>query len=512
MRTSSDLLWKLIGSMSSREKLYFRRNFTDPRHAEKSLYLRLFDAIAAQKVYDEPAIIRKFSPGLTRKNMAAQKHYLYAQLCDALLSYDSRDDHSHEIYRSLQLIRVLRKKGLLDEAHSLWEKTVSRARSSESFALLNMLKAEFGKMILFSGNQTPHEELHKIFKGHVISYQVYMELMNLRDMYTEVLLLKRKAHYDIDEPLKKRMEELLERVEQSEERFPAHSFWFLHYLRMTKATLLYLLNDVPQSLQLLSRVWENWKSNPHYLQSESEYYIEVLYMINYAGVLHGDFTYVEKIFNDPLNDRIGNAQRANFEAVKFIALNKIYNKTARYAEVETLVNFVKPKFKEWETVLNSDMNRTLVLSVGIASFVLEQYGDAFYFIKRGLTDFRDGAREEHAAVGQLLLLLTAYCMNNQRLFDSQYRSTYQYFYKRQKKRPFETALLQCLQRCFYMTDNREKISCYRQTLESLEKTSTDKIQQMAFNIFNFPGWLAAMTQRISYRKYVQKAVKDRSAA
>lgn len=494
--------------MSSTEKLYFRRNFTQLRTAEKSIYLKLFNVIERQKKYDEVAIIKKFSPLISHRNLASQKHYLYKQLCEALLYCDSLNDNTHAIYRDIQLIRMFRKKGMLDEANALWKKTVLKARRAEAFALLNLLKAEFGKMILFSGNQTGDDELHAIFRGNIISYSEYTEMMNLRDIYTEVLLLKRKAHFDIDEKLKARIEILLEMVQKTEDSYPAHSFWFRHYQRMNKATLLYLTHDIAGSLSLLHEVWEDWKLHPHYLETESEFYIEVLYMINYAGILKGEFDFVENVFNDPIHVKIGHAQRANFEAVKYLALNKIYNKTARYNEVEKLIDYVKAKYREWEPVLNADMNRTLTMSAGIASLVLEQYSDALYFIKRGLSEYREGGRKEQEAVGHLLLLLITYSINNARLFDAQYRSTYNYFYKKQKKRAFETSLVQCFHRTFYMTDKKEKQEAFKHTLNVIEKTKNDKVQQMAFSIFNFPGWLNVMIQRIPYRQYVQKTVRD----
>jgi hypothetical protein len=302
------------------------------------------------------------------------------------------------------------------------------------------------------------------------------------------------------------------RVERSELEFPAQSFWFRHYQRMNMATLLYLLNEPGRSLQLLDSVWQDWKQNRHYLISESEYFIEVLYMINYAGILDGRFSYVEKVFDDPVNSCIGNAQRANFEAVKFLALNRIYNKTAQYAQVEKLIAYVKSRYKLWEPVLNADMNRTLTLSVGIASLVLENYNDAVFFIKRGISDYRGGGREEQVAVGQLLLLLAAWCTDNARFFDAQYKTTYSYFYKRQKKRPFESALMQCFHKTFYLKDRKEKLLVFRRTLETLEAESHDKIQKRAFNIFNFPAWLQSKIEKIPYRQYVQKRIgKHREA-
>src|SRR4030095_7335742 len=164
----------------------------------------------------------------------------------------------------------------------------------------------------------------------IITYDEYSEMIVLRDIYTETLLLKRKAHFDLDDNLKNRIRGLLEIVKQSDGAQPAQSFGCRHYLRMNKATWLYLLNEIPESLQFLQETWEDWKKHPRYLQSDSEYYIELLYMINYAGILNGSYGYVEEIFNDPINEMVGHAHRANFEAIKYLALNKIYNKMARY--------------------------------------------------------------------------------------------------------------------------------------------------------------------------------------
>lgn len=510
MRTSSDLLWKLVRSMSAAEKLYFRRNFARP--GSNSLYLRIFDALARQKTYDEEALLRKFNPSLHRRNIASQKNYLYRQLCEALIHCDTAEDSMHEIYKQFQLIRLLRKKGMLDEAHTLWKKTVVKARHAEAFAFLNLLKGEFGKMILFSGNHTSQGELLSLFQSNLITYRDYGELIVLRDMYTELLLLKARAHYEIDENLRAKLEGMLERVKQSEKKFSPPSFWFRHYLRMTKATLLYLLNELDESLQLLTLCLQEWREKPAYLQSDGEYYIELLYMINYVGIARGEFAFVIGAFNHPVNQQVSKVHQANFEAIKFLALNKIYNKTARYGEVEKLIDHVKSRYRHWEPMLNADMNRTLTMSVGIAMVVLEKYDDALYFIRRGISYYRAGGREETVAVGHLLLLVVCYAANNSRLFDAQYKAAYGYFYKRQKKHSFQAAIMQCLQKTFYLPNRRDREQFFTRCLASLEKTGSDKVQQSVFNIFNFPGWLTARMQGITYRQYVERAYRARHAA
>ena len=511
MKTSSAFLWQLIRSMTANEKLFFKRNFAGCTNGSIPIYLQLFDAIAAQKTYDEEAILKKFKPSLNKKNIAFQKHYLQQQVSEAIAQYDNRNSAGHAIYNQILLIRVYRKKGLLDEAHTLWKKAVVKARATESYAKLNLLKTEFEKMILFSSLHTSYDDLHSVFKGNIITYTEYAEMITLRDIYTEVLLLKRKAHFDLDDELKQRISLLLERVNATNTTPNRRSFWFRHYFGMSKATLLYLLQDTPSAFSLLKKVWLDWKDNQNFISTDGEFYIEVLYMINYTGILRGDYTYVLNTFNDPINELITDpVQRANFEVIKFLAFNKIYNKTARYDEVEKLNRFMKSRYRQWEPVLNADLNRTTNLSLGIGSFVLEQYDEALYYIKRGITYFKEGVREEHEAAAQILLLLTSYCMDNPKLFDAQYRATYNYFYKRKKKQPFETALVQCLHRTFYLQDVKDRVEEYRKTLAVFEANRDNVVQQLNLAIFNYYGWLESRAQRIGYRQYVEQKIKKES--
>jgi hypothetical protein len=156
--------------------------------------------------------------------------------------------------------------------------------------------------------------------------------------------------------------------------------------------------------------------------------------------------------------------------------------------------------------LNMDINRTLQISSGISCFVLEDYDHALSFIKGAVTYITAGIRKELFSVGQMLLLLITYSMNNEKLFEAQYRTTYGFFYKR-KKHAFEKAVMECLRRTFYMTDNKVKIKEYQKAIAIINQNSDDIFQRNIFTIFNFLGWLESKVQRISYRRYVEQKVK-----
>ncbi|HEV7782678.1 MAG TPA: hypothetical protein VGO58_15495 [Chitinophagaceae bacterium] len=505
MSTSSAVLWQLIQSMNRNEKLFFKRRFADTGGTKTPLYLKLFDAIAAQKKYDEELLLKHLTPAITKKNIAFQKHYLANQLNECLISYTNRDNVEQEIFKSIQLIRINRKKGLLNEALSLWKKTIIKARKAELFAMSQLLKKEFEKMILFSSGGVHYDDLHQLFRSNIMTYDEYAEMITLRDLYTEVLMLKRKAHFDFDDDLKIEISSLLEKVHQRKQGLQSRSFWYRHYTRMCHATLQYLLNDSASCLLLIQEATKDWWEQYEFIKTDTEHYIELLSMVNYAGVMHRAYDYVELVFNHPANDMItDDVQKAHFEVVKYLALNKVYNKTARYKEVAKLVAHMKTRYTRWEPLLSPEMNRTVCFSLGIACFVLDNYTESLQFIKRGVTYFKDGTREEQFIFAHLFLLLILYNMNNTKLFDAQYKSTYAYFYKKGKTLSFEKTLMHCFHDTFYLNSYKEKSDLFRKAVDELESNEHSDVQKQTLNIFNFHGWLLSQVQRIPYKEYVQK--------
>jgi tetratricopeptide (TPR) repeat protein len=422
--------------------------------------------------------------------------------------YYSRNNVYQEIYKQVQLIRVYRKKGLLEEAHNTWKKALKKARLTESFALLSLLKTEFEKMVLISSADISYDELHRLYLQNIMTYADYADMVALRDMYAEIVLLKRKSHFDIDHSVHERTIALLQTINSYEKAAGSGSFWFRHYYYMSKATLLYLLNDPAAAAELLKKVHVLWQKNKKFILINGEHYLELLYMISYTGVSSGQYDFVTTVFEDEANNHIEDmVQRANFEAIRFVSYNRVYNKTAKYDQAKKLLAKIKPEYPGWAPLLNTDMNKTVTLSLGIGSFVLEQYDDALFFTKKAIDYFKEGTREEHTVISQVLLLLTVYCMDSPRLFGAQYKNAYNFFHRRQTKSPCETALIQCLNRTFYMTDRKAKLNEYRKVLAITNQYSADPVQKNIFSIFNYPGWLQSRIMRITYRQFVEQKVK-----
>jgi hypothetical protein len=182
------------------------------------------------------------------------------------------------------LIRLYRKKGLLDEALVLWKKAITLARREEAFALSSLLKGEFEKMLLISGSHTSYNELLSLFNENLITYEDYAALITLRDIYTEIILIKRNAHFELSELDQKKINSLLDRVNSFTKADISPSFWYRHYFYMCRISLLYLLDKSPLALIDLKKLYQEWKLMTKFIKIHGEHYLEVLYMINYCGM------------------------------------------------------------------------------------------------------------------------------------------------------------------------------------------------------------------------------------
>ena len=245
------------------------------------------------------------------------------------------------------------------------------------------------------------------------------------------------------------------------------------------------------------------------INSNAEFFIEVMNMINYAGIAIGNFDYVKKVFEDPVNEYIiGSTNIATFKTIQWLAHSKIYHKTASYNKVENLVDVMQKQYNNWVPSLNSELNRTLHVSMSISCFVLEKYNDAYYYCRRSLDIYRKNVREESSAFAHMFLLLITFELNNIKLFDAAQKNTHSYFYKKRNQHHFEKVMCNCLGKSFYAVGYESKRKFYETSLSELENMSKNNIQKANFNIFNYPRWLQSKIEKISYREYVEKVVAE----
>ncbi len=129
-------LFQLIRSLNKNEKGYFKKFVSSYSSTEKSNYIRLFDSIGKQEVYDERKIKKQFAHSNLSKNLSVAKNYLYNAILKSLRSYYKEDSVDAVVNDLLKDVGVLQKKALYDHCGELLEKARLLALKHEKHLLL----------------------------------------------------------------------------------------------------------------------------------------------------------------------------------------------------------------------------------------------------------------------------------------------------------------------------------------------------------------------------------------
>lgn len=102
----SENLHQLIHSLSKPEKRYFKYS---SRHiiGEQNNYVKLFDAIDKQKVYDEAILLKQFKKEIFIRQFSIAKSRLYDAILRSLDAYNSDSSIDSQLKNMLHYAKIL---------------------------------------------------------------------------------------------------------------------------------------------------------------------------------------------------------------------------------------------------------------------------------------------------------------------------------------------------------------------------------------------------------------------
>jgi hypothetical protein len=132
-------LYRLIKSMNTSEKRYFKVYASRNLHGAQSSYLQGFNAVNSQKKYNEEAIVKKFEGKKFVNQFSVTKNYLFNQIIRSLREYASTKNNEKVTYEQLNEIDILENKQLYKVALNKLRKLKKKCLKSEDFNKLGLL-------------------------------------------------------------------------------------------------------------------------------------------------------------------------------------------------------------------------------------------------------------------------------------------------------------------------------------------------------------------------------------
>lgn len=131
MKTPSDELFKLIRSLNTQEKVYFKKDIANKGGSKA--YVKVFDVIDKMKIYDEVKLKNKLKSAVNCNNFKTLKSRTYESILFSLQQYHSDSSITTILSGKIQQSELLIQKKLYTAALRLINKSLETAIKYEQF-------------------------------------------------------------------------------------------------------------------------------------------------------------------------------------------------------------------------------------------------------------------------------------------------------------------------------------------------------------------------------------------
>lgn len=502
-------LFDLIRSMTRSEKRFFKLNASIQK-GDKN-YLRLFDAIDAQKEYDEEAIKEKFKGETFIEHLPSEKNHLYKHILRSLRLYHSDDSADAQAKKELKNVEVLYRKRLFKEA----KKFLSRARKlverHEKFHhLLEVIGWEKTLLQEYGMDKKVTQRIDDLVMEEKATIEKLRDLADHQILYSKMHFAFKSGGFVRSEAEKEVVREILEDpLIQEEKALSSRAATFKHYIRgyCYSAEL-----EMEKSFREFSRARAIMDQEAPLREDLSHRYIDTLrHLLNYY-IWNASFDDAEAMIAE-LKELSGkkefgslNLQVRIFEILANAELLLI-DKKGEHERIHESMDWIERELKANEEKMNKEQKVVLYFNIAYAYFGAEERSKTINWLTEIINDKEDEIRRDVRSYARLFNLIVHYEQGNTELLEYLVRSTYRYLSKTKRDLRIESSILQYLKKLGKARDPEQVKALLTEMREKSEELFKDPRERVFLEYFDLRAWLQSKTEGNDF----SSTVKERMA-
>jgi hypothetical protein len=427
MKPSEDL-FKLIKSLTKSEKRYFKRFSMLHNSDKKNNYLKLFNAIDKQKVYNEKRIKEEFIKERFVKQLSVVKDYLQKNILKSLSSFTSTTDPYIITKDYITEAEILMHRKLFQ---SSWKKIQKAKELSYKYGYYFVLIEAIGDERL----------LLKLLKNNISNVTLEKLIIEEESVLNEILRIRKYLKfnhiimnriYSLGSPIRdnvelEKMKLIITEMNNSdcENAFSSQSISLFNHTNIffNIAACNYNLSK-EYSLKLK----EYLEENPEIIKNDPTNYFWCLYNIALLSIRTNNLLCAEKYllllvdfiisgkFYSTTRNR--NEMRLNYDCLRIIFNNKMGRSLVNLVIIEELVKYGLSNIKE------TDGTDYLIMNITLTYLLLLKWSDALKWINyiiegSKITIYKDAS--------YILNLIIHYELRNYDYLDSLLTKTAKHF-------------------------------------------------------------------------------------
>lgn len=506
MNTPDQNLHTLIQALSKSEKRYFKLFVKNMGGKTQTNYIKLFDAMAAQTVYEEAKIKKKFAQEKFVKQLSVTKHYLFKLVLKSLVNFHS-DDVETEIYDGLKQVRILYDKQLFSIALHQLGRLHQLALKNDKIAVLPIITAWFLSL------ENTHFAYQKYDLATFDSLIVFGEdsIKAFEQQYQYLVIWSRLCFYSRKITYTRKMKDIakanicnpiLQRIPENSDK----SKILFHGI----LAISYQINGrLDKSLEHIKSLLELFEANPH---------LQTIYNREYTTTLGNGIVLSNQAHQWELLDKILLQAKKTKTATRmsYITLqNCIYNAELPRVEVYGTREELEQKIEEVNVFLNEEWEAippvaqmTLCFFIARGWFSLEQYNQVILALEKILSHNQKLLPTVYSSA-KILLLITHYEQGEHLLLPYAVRSAYRYLKHQDELFEFEKIMLNFLKKSIEF-ENRTKLERELKLLQekiAVLMKHSDPTEQEPLRIFMYTAWIESKLTGRSYMEVMREQSK-----
>jgi len=487
-----EALFELIKSMTKSEKRYFKLLAGRHTIGEENNYVVLFDYLDKQTTYDEEHIFHVFKNEAFINRFSITKKRLYDHILSALDAFHSTNSIDAQLHKQLHAAEILYNKALYDQAKRIIRSAEKLALKHERYVFLQDISRLNKKMIENEGYS--EESLPLIEKLatsdqeielHIRQYNLYWQI---KSQLFSTLHTKGIARSEEDRaaylPIFKQLTEPSEQA----------SFDEIYLYNHIQSAYYYAIQDFENSVVHLERNLSHFEKNNDALKNQLNTYLSILTNSIYiheslghqeiADVLLAKLKVLSIQQGPELNDDMQIKLFASSRSVELI----IHIKRGDFQEALTLIPEIERGIELYDGKITSLRRSFLSFKIATVYLGLCNYSAALKWVNKIFNDPELDPSEDIIAFTYLIDLLIHMEMKHSQLLPYALKNSQRFLKSRNKIHDFEKVFLQFIGKQIKCKDRFDEEDNWQELLRNLNAFSTDKIEKIAMDYFDFRAW------------------------
>lgn len=507
----SDHLFLLIRAMTKSEKRFFKLYASRLNTAADKKFVRLFDAFDKQKMHNEEQILLS-NNDLSAQQLSNLKAHLYIQLMKCLRMCNTYRLKEMEIGELLDYARILYSKGLYRECTKMIDKAKRMAITNDrSVILLKILELE--KLTISRTLSANNEQrVNGIIRE---AEQVADRIRNI-NIFSN-LSLKLNSYYLRFGSIKSKKDlEAVNRYFQSS--LPGYSedalsFHEKMHLYASYVGYCFFVRDLKKGYEYAQKWVSLFDEHPLMIPNELETYIKainsLLVIQNKLYKYHEFAETQKKLIAIKRNKELVLTENINLNLFKAIYVHEI-NRHFMLGDFKSGTRVVSKLEEELNKFIPKlDKHSVLLFYYKIACLFIGNgnYKTGIKWLNKIFNDRETNVREDLHSFARILLLVCHYELGNDDLVESNIRSTYRYFIKKNDLNRYQQNILEFVKHLFDSGAERGLKKRFVKLKEQMKSLERNKFEKRAFVYFDIISWLESKIEKRSIQEIIrEKAV------